>query len=89
MSSHYLQQSELLYKLELVWNLLEILLIDSTPGGLVLPHLLHWISLHFTNCQDRARSVLSQGSDAPEDHADYWEAVTRFLLQVRASRDSG
>jgi len=86
LSSHYLQQSELLYKLELVWNLLEILLIDSTPGGLVLPHLLHWISLHFTNCQDRARSVLSQGSDAPEDHADYWEAVTRFLLQGRTDQ---
>jgi len=86
LSSHYLEQSELIYKLELVWNLLEILLIDVTPGGLVMPHLLQWISLHFPNCEDRARSVLSQGSDAPEQHADYWEAVIQFLLQGRTDQ---
>jgi len=86
LSGHYLQQSELIYKLELVWNLLEILFIDITPGGLVMPHLLHWVSLHFPRCQDLARSVLSQGSDAPEQHADYWEAVVQFLLQGRTEQ---
>ena len=82
-AAHYLGQSELLYKLELIWHLVEILYLDTTPGGLVLPHLLHWTSLHFTGCEDRARSVLSQASEEPEQHAEYWEAVTRFVLQGR------
>ena len=30
---HYQAQSELLYKLELTWNLVEILYIDIKPGG--------------------------------------------------------
>ena len=49
----------------------------------MLPHLLHWHSLHFTGCEDRARSVLSQASEEPEQHAEYWEAVVRFVLQGR------
>ena len=69
-AAHYLGQSELLYKLELIWHLVEILYLDTTPGGLVLPHLLHWTSLHFTGCEDRARSVLSQASEEPEQHAE-------------------
>ena len=85
-SSHYSQQSELLYKLELVWHLLEILYMDTTPGGLVMPHLLQWISLHFPACEERARSVLSQGSESPELHGDYWEAVTQFVLQGRVDQ---
>ena len=40
-SSHYLSQSDLLYKLELILHLVEILYLDSTPGAMVLPHLLH------------------------------------------------
>jgi len=82
-SAHCLAQSDLLYKLELIWHLLEILYIDSTPGGLVMPQLLHWVSLHFPSCEERARSVLSQGGESPEHHADYWEAVTQFVLQGR------
>ena len=27
------------------------------------------------------RSVLSQGGDSPEQHGDYWEAVSQFVLQ--------
>ncbi len=68
------------HKLEMIWHL-EIHYMDSAPGGLVLPHLLHWTSLHFTGCEERARSVLSQASEEPEQHAEYWEAVTRFVPQ--------
>ena len=75
--------SDVLVRLELVWHLAEILLLDSQPAGLVLPSLLHWVSLHFPGCEERARSVLSQGSEEPEQHADYWEAVQRFVLQGR------
>jgi len=82
-SSHYLAQSDLLYKLELIWHLMEILYLSNTPGGLVLPQLLHWVGLHFPSCEERARSVLSQASEEPEQHAEYWEAVVRFVLQGR------
>ena len=30
-----------------------------------------------------SRSVLSQGGDSPEQHGDYWEAVSQFVLQGR------
>ena len=98
-----------MYKLELIWHLVEILFMDSSPGGLVMPHLLNWVSLHFPACEERARyllvlhnqsvkdlsllptnhlfrSVLSQGSDSPEQHGDYWEAVTQFVLQGRVDQ---
>ena len=32
------------------------------------------------------RSVLSQGGDSPEQHGDYWEAVTQFVLQSRVDQ---
>ena len=32
---------------------------DSNPGGLVMPHLLNWVSLHFPACEERARYVSS------------------------------
>jgi len=85
-SGHYISQSDLLYKLELIWHLVEILFLDTTPGGLVLPHLLHWVTLHFPGCEERARSVLSQGSEEPEQHAEYWEAVVKFVLQGRVEQ---
>ena len=46
-----------MYKLELIWHLVEILFMDSSPGGLVMPHLLNWVSLHFPACEERARFV--------------------------------
>ena len=56
-SNQCLLQSELMYKLELIWHLVEILFMDSSPGGLVMPHLLNWVSLHFPACEERARFV--------------------------------
>ena len=32
--------------------------MDSSPGGLVMPHLLNWVSLHFPACEERARYML-------------------------------
>ena len=52
----YIQQSELLYKMELMWNLLEILSIEK--NSVILPGLLQWISLHFPKCDEMARNVL-------------------------------
>ena len=33
--------------------------MDSSPGGLVMPHLLNWVSLHFPACEEQARYVSS------------------------------
>ena len=33
-----------------------------------------------------SRSVLSQGDDSPEQHGDYWEAVSQFVLQGRVDQ---
>ena len=65
--------SKLLFKLGLVWSLLEILLIDSSEGSLVQPHL-HWISHQFKTART---------SNASEKHDSFCEVVTRFFLQVR------
>ena len=51
-----------MYKLELIWHLVEILFMDSNPGGLAMPHLLNWVSFHFPACEERARYV-SSGSN--------------------------
>ena len=52
----YVQQSELLYKLELMWNLIEVLCIEKNP--VIMPSLLQWISLHFPKCDEKAKNVL-------------------------------
>jgi len=78
-SGHYLAQSELLYKLELIWHLVEILYIGTTPGGLVLPSLLHWVSLHFTGCEERARL-------ASDWYLIYLFAMSKFKLFIRSVR---
>ena len=59
--------------------------MDSAPWGLVLPQLF-WTSLHFTGCEKCARSVLSQTSEEPEQHAEYWEAVTRLVPQGKVEQ---
>lgn len=82
-AAHYTGQAEVLYKLELIANLAEILILDNKPGGFVMSKLLHWISLHFRECEDGARSVISQCSDLPEDHVQYWRTLHEFVLQGR------
>ena len=54
------------------------------PVGIVLPHLLEWIRSHFPQADAQARRILEDSPERPEDHQEYWEAVTRFLMQVHA-----
>jgi len=79
----YTNQSEVLYKLELIWHLAEILIIDPKSDGKMMPQLLHWVSLHFRDCEEGAKSVLSQSSDSPEHHVQYWDTLLEFVLQGR------
>ena len=67
---------------------------------MVLHHLLQWIALNFTQCEEKARNVLSgtvtdgddMGSsgteylDQPDRHPDYWDAVSLYILQGRNGR---
>ena len=67
---------------------------------MVLHHLLQWIALNFTQCEEKARNVLggsasdnngmgSNGTeflDQPERHPDYWDALLLFLLQGRTEQ---
>ncbi|QQP37908.1 Nuclear pore complex protein Nup85like, partial [Caligus rogercresseyi] len=81
------KESELLYKLELLWNLAEILLVQKTRLGTILPQLLHWIALHFNNPDELTRDILSEDiPERPESHGSYWKALTLFLLQGRTEQ---
>ena len=85
----YVQQSELLYKLELMWNLIEVLCIEKST--IVLPSLLQWIALHFPKCDEKARNVVGASGgqeenvdeylENPESHPDFWDAVLLYVIQ--------
>jgi len=87
----YIGQSELLYKLELMWNLIEVLCIEKNP--IILPSLLQWISLHFPKCDEKAKNVLGASGgqsenideylENPESHPDFWDAVVLYVIQGR------
>lgn len=67
---------------------------------MVLHHLLQWIALNFTQCEDKARNVLGGRPadadaigqngidylDQPQLHPDFWDAVVLFLLQGRTEQ---
>lgn len=77
-------QSELLYKLELIWHLIEVIYVDKS-SGVILPALLQWIALHFPECDRLASSVLAE-DDLPE--STFWDAITLYLLQGRTEEAS-
>jgi hypothetical protein len=77
------QQSELLYKLELIWNLEEVLLIEKHTAGIILPQLLQWITMHFPQADEKTRRILEEYPENPEVHQDYWDAIALFLTQAR------
>ena len=89
----YIQQSELLYKMELMWNLLEILSIEK--NSVILPGLLQWISLHFPKCDEMARNVLGATTserdenqieeylESPESYPEFWDAILFYIIQGR------
>ncbi|XP_076338478.1 nuclear pore complex protein Nup75 isoform X2 [Tachypleus tridentatus] len=79
--NEYILQSELFYKLELIWNLCEILFIDIKPGGVILCQLLEWIRLHFTEGDRKMEVVLEQ--ENPWEQQEAWDAVFCFVFQGR------
>ena len=67
-------QLELWELVELIWNLCELLYIDTAPGGIVLSQLLDWLRLHFVEADHMARESLQH--DTPHKHPQYWNAVS-------------
>lgn len=72
---------QMLYKMELILSLIEILFIDTKPGGAIMGQLVSWIRLHFTQCTEKRREAMD--SDHPHQHPVYWEAVYGLVLQGR------
>ncbi|GAB6027247.1 Nucleoporin nup85 [Chamberlinius hualienensis] len=74
-------QSQIYFKIELLWNLCEIIFIDIQPGGALLVSLLNWIRWHFPNCETLAKLVTE--SEDPSSHESYWDTIYSYVLQGR------
>ncbi|XP_076043052.1 nuclear pore complex protein Nup75 [Oratosquilla oratoria] len=72
---------QLLYKMELVLSLVEIVFIDERPGGVILGQLLDWIRQHFPQSIQKMEEALAL--ERPFEHPAYWEAVYGLVLQGR------
>ncbi|KAK4307301.1 hypothetical protein Pmani_020927 [Petrolisthes manimaculis] len=70
---------QVLYKMELILSLLEILFIDTKPGGLVLNQLVVWVRSHFPTNHEKKSEALE--SDHPHQHPSYWEIIYGLVLQ--------
>lgn len=70
--------SDVFYKVELVWNLCEIMYLEKPIG--ILPHLLEWVRIHFPSPRDMCESVLE--SSNPSNHDDYWNSIYGLVLQL-------
>ncbi|KAG0720279.1 Nuclear pore complex protein Nup85 [Chionoecetes opilio] len=72
---------DILYKMELILSLVELLFIDTMSEGHLLNQLVKWIQQHFPQ-HERKKSLVLQ-SDRPHLHPDYWNVVYGSVLQGR------
>ncbi|XP_072299547.1 nuclear pore complex protein Nup85 [Eucyclogobius newberryi] len=80
-ASQYGDQVSILLAIELIWNLCEVLFIDTAPAGSLLLHLLDWVRLHKADVDEKTREVLQ--SESPAEHHKYWDVVLSYVLQGR------
>ncbi|XP_053706847.1 nuclear pore complex protein Nup85 isoform X1 [Synchiropus splendidus] len=78
-TKRHADQASVLLAIELIWNLCEVLFIDSAPAGSLLLHLVDWLRLHKSDVDEKAREVLQD--ESPTEHRDYWEVVIGYVLQ--------
>lgn len=82
-SSKELQEmSEIFYKVELIWNLCEIIYLEKSSIIAPLPHLLEWIRIHFPLAVEMAGTVVASHSP-PALHNSYWKAIYGLVFQLR------
>ncbi|GFU52910.1 nuclear pore complex protein Nup85 [Nephila pilipes] len=65
--------------IELLWHLLQSLIIDTHSASRVLYKLLDWIKWHFVFAEKKREELIQL--DEPSDHPDYWDTIVHFLLQ--------
>ncbi|KAK9888289.1 hypothetical protein WA026_000551 [Henosepilachna vigintioctopunctata] len=71
------------YSIECIWHLCEILFIDSTPGNVVLPHLLEWVRFHFPKYERNAAEMLCENQEELEMKPEYWPTIIGLMMQGR------
>lgn len=86
----------LLYNLEFIWHLTEVMYIDSISDDVALPHVTQWIRFHFPEAERNARKILQtirDGGSSIEQNIDflsegvenafseYWDTITVLVLQ--------
>ncbi|KFB35616.1 AGAP012362-PA-like protein [Anopheles sinensis] len=73
---------KMLYSIECVWHLVEILIVDSNASsGTVVTSLLQWIRYHFPNPERDATALLQEPAEDVEKKANYWPLVKALILQ--------
>ncbi|XP_055936163.1 nuclear pore complex protein Nup85-like [Argiope bruennichi] len=65
--------------IELLWHLLQSLIIDTHSGSRVLYKLLDWIKWHFVFAEKKREDLIQ--TEEPCLHPDYWDTIIHFLLQ--------
>ncbi|KAL5288800.1 NUP85 family protein [Megaselia abdita] len=79
-SEEYQNFITILYSIECIWHLSEILFIDPIPSNVVTPQLLEWTRFHFPAAERNATDLLLHGRDADESE-EYWPSVKGLILQ--------
>ncbi|KFM81624.1 Nuclear pore complex protein Nup85, partial [Stegodyphus mimosarum] len=65
--------------IELLWHLLQSLIIETHSGTRVLYKLLEWIKWHFLFAEPKMEQITQ--AEEPSLHPEYWDTVIQFLLQ--------
>ncbi|KAJ8939055.1 hypothetical protein NQ318_007686 [Aromia moschata] len=73
----------ILYSIECIWHLCEILLIDVGPGNIILPYLLEWVRFHFPKYERNAATLFGGDLIGLESHPEFWDTIIGLLLQGR------
>ncbi|KAF2361424.1 Nucleoporin Nup85-like [Trinorchestia longiramus] len=67
-------QCQLLYKMELLLGLMEIIFVDARPGSLILSQLVCWVRLHYPSCTENMVTIIEEPE--PAEHGLYWQTVS-------------
>ncbi|XP_035213593.1 nuclear pore complex protein Nup85-like isoform X2 [Stegodyphus dumicola] len=65
--------------IELLWHLLQSLIIETHSGTRVLYKLLEWIKWHFLFAEPKMEQITQ--AEEPSLHPEYWDTIIQFLLQ--------
>lgn len=70
----------ILYSVECIWHLVEILIIDASAANAVVPNLLDWVRFHFPTAERLATELFQQGREL-DSNDDYWLVLKGLVIQ--------